>query len=176
MRLLLKACGLLVDPQQHIEGRFRHLLCQGTCFLGTIKGSGKIYQQTAIDGHSSHVLAKLYLSKLSIKADDATHDRVLPFYEEHNVEIQYLLTHNVREPRARPVGRPFELSLLVLGHSANRAPANQEYSRHTVKQRSRSVAFPQLAHQRYLTQHSLHATRRRSKEDRLNRKWSPGVA
>jgi hypothetical protein len=53
------------------------------------------------------------------------HDRVLPFYEEHNIEIQHLLTDNVTENRACPVGHPFELSLVVLGHSTDRAPAHR---------------------------------------------------
>ncbi len=52
--------GRLVDPEQHIEAPHPgHLLCQDSYFVGTIKGVGKIYQQTVIDAHSSHVFAKL---------------------------------------------------------------------------------------------------------------------
>jgi hypothetical protein len=50
-----------------------------------------------IDGHSSHAFAKLYLSKVPMTAVRVLHDRVLPFYEEHNIEIQHLLTDKVRE-------------------------------------------------------------------------------
>jgi len=40
-------------------------------------------------------------------------DRVLPFYEEHSVEIEHLLTDNGREYCGRPVGHPFELYLAI---------------------------------------------------------------
>src|SRR5579883_1128370 len=61
MRLLRKARGRLADPEQHIEAPHPgHLLCQDTYFVGTIKGVGKIYQQTVIDAHASLAFAKLY--------------------------------------------------------------------------------------------------------------------
>ena len=98
MRSLRKARRRLVDPAQHIEAPHPgHLLCQDTYFVGTIKGVGKIYQQTVIDANSSHVFAKLYLSKMPMTAVDVLNDRVLPFYEEHGVEIEHLLTDNGRE-------------------------------------------------------------------------------
>lgn len=48
---------------------------QDTYFVGTIKGVGKIYQQTVIDTHCSHVLAKLYLSKVPMTEVDVLNDR-----------------------------------------------------------------------------------------------------
>ena len=51
--------------------------------MGTIKGVGKTYQQTMIDGQSSLASAKLYLCKVPMTAVDIMHDRVLPFYGEH---------------------------------------------------------------------------------------------
>lgn len=114
MRLLRKARGRLVDPEQHIEAPHPgHLLCQDTYFVGTIKGLGKIYQQTVIDANSSHIFAKRYLSKVPMTAVDVLNDRVLPFYEEHHVEIEHLLTDNGREYCGRPVGHPFELYLAI---------------------------------------------------------------
>ena len=114
MRLLRKARGRLVDPEQHIEAPHPgHLLCQDTYFVGTIKGVGKIYQQTVLDANSSHVFAKRYLSKVPMTAVDVLNDRVLPFYEEHHVEIEHLLTDNGREYCGRPVGHPFELYLAI---------------------------------------------------------------
>jgi transposase InsO family protein len=89
------------------------LLCQDTYFVGTIKGVGKIYQQTVIDAHASLAFAKLYLSKVPMTAVDVLNDRVLPFYEEHGVEIEHLLTDNGREYCGRPVGHPFELYLAI---------------------------------------------------------------
>jgi hypothetical protein len=89
--------------KRRIQG---HLLCQDTYFVRTIKGVGKIYQKTVIDAHCSHVFAKLYLSKVPMTAVDVLNDQVLPFYEEHNVEIEHLLTDNGREYCGRPVGHP----------------------------------------------------------------------
>jgi len=66
-----------------------------------------------IDANSSHVFAKLYLSKVPMTAVDVLNDRVLPFYEEHGVEIEHLLTDNGREYCGRPVGHPFELYLAI---------------------------------------------------------------
>src|SRR5712692_244914 len=69
MRLLRRWRGKVTDPEQHIEApRPGYLLCQDTYFVGTIKGVGRIYQQTVIDAHSSHVFAKLYLSKVPMTA------------------------------------------------------------------------------------------------------------
>src|SRR2546426_11065950 len=93
MRLLLRWRGKVTDPEQHIEApRPGYLLCQDTYFVGTIKGVWRIYQQTVVDAHSSHAFAKLYLSKVPMTAVDVLDDRVLPFYEEHGIEIERALT------------------------------------------------------------------------------------
>ena len=114
MRLLRKARGRLVDPAQHLAApQPGYLLCQDTYFVGTIKGVGKIYQQTVIDAHSSHVFAKLYLSKVPMTAVEVLDDRVLPFYEEHNVEVERLLTDNGREYCGRPLQHAYELYLAI---------------------------------------------------------------
>ncbi len=114
LRLLRKAHGRLVDPEQHLEAPHPgFLLCQDTYFVGCIKGVGKIYQQTVIDAHNSQVFAKVYLSKVPMTAVDVLDDRVLPFYEEHGVEVEHLLTDNGREFCGRPVGHPFELYLAI---------------------------------------------------------------
>ena len=44
---------------------------------------------------------------------DVLNDRVLPFYEEHSVEVQHLLTDNGREYCGRPLHHPFELFLAI---------------------------------------------------------------
>ena len=107
MRWRRKARGRLTDPEQHIEApQPGYLLCQDTYFVGTIKGVGKIYQHTVIDAHSSLVFAKLYLSKVPMTAVDVLDDGVLPFYEEHGVEVEHLLTDNGREYCGRPLGTP----------------------------------------------------------------------
>lgn len=114
MRLLRKARGRLADPEQHITApQPGYLQCQETYFVGTIKGVGKIYQQTVFDVHNSLVFAQLYRSKVLMTAVDLLDDRALPFYEEHGMEVERLLTDNGREFCGRPLGHAYELYLAI---------------------------------------------------------------
>lgn len=113
-RLLRRWQGKTSDPQVHIEApRSGYLLCQDTYFVGTIKGVGRIYLQSVVDAHSSLAFGKLYLSKVPMTAVDVLHDRVLPFYDEHGVSVEHLLTDNGREYCGRPLSHPFELYLTI---------------------------------------------------------------
>ena len=49
--------------------------------MGTIKGVGRIYQQTFIDTYSKLAFAKLYDRKNALVAADLLNDQVLPFLE-----------------------------------------------------------------------------------------------
>jgi len=124
------------------------LLCQDTYFVGTIKGVGRIYQQTVVDAHSSHAFAKLYLSKVPMTAVDVLDDRVLPFYEEHGIQIERALTDNGHEYCGRPVGHPFELYLAIQQIEHRRTDVGSpetngfcERFHRTVKEEFYSVAF-----------------------------------
>ena len=55
--------------------------------MGTIKSIGRIYQQTFIDTYAKVAFAKLYDRKNALVAADMLNDRVLPFYEEHDVRL-----------------------------------------------------------------------------------------
>ena len=55
---------------------------QDTFYVGTLKGVGRIYQQTFIDTYAKVGFAKLYDVRTAITAADLLNDRVLPFYEE----------------------------------------------------------------------------------------------
>jgi hypothetical protein len=113
-RLLRRHQHKATDPQVHIEAPHSgYLLCQDTYFVGTIKGVGRIYLQSVVDAHASLGFGKLYLSKMPMTAVDVLHDRVLPFYEEHDVEVAHLLTDNGREYCGRPLSHPFELYLTI---------------------------------------------------------------
>src|ERR1051326_7170272 len=59
-----------------------YLGAQDTYYVGTIKGVGRIYQQTFIDTYAKVAFAKLYDRKNALVAADLLNDRVLPFYEE----------------------------------------------------------------------------------------------
>ena len=64
-----------------------YLGAQDTYYVGTIKGIGRIYQQTFIDTYAKIRFAKLYTSKHAITAPDLLNDRVLPWYEEQSVPL-----------------------------------------------------------------------------------------
>ncbi len=59
-----------------------YLGSQDTFYVGTIKGVGRIYQQTFVDTYSKWAAAKLYTTKTPITAADMLNDKVLPFFEE----------------------------------------------------------------------------------------------
>jgi hypothetical protein len=56
------------------------LLGQYTCYIGYIKGVGKIYQQTAIDTYSNVGFDKVYPDKTALTAADFLNNKVLPFF------------------------------------------------------------------------------------------------
>jgi len=65
---------------------------QDTFYVGTLKGVGRIYQQTLIDTYSKVGFAKLYDRKTPITAADLLNDRVLPFFEENGIPLCRVLT------------------------------------------------------------------------------------
>jgi transposase len=149
LRLLRRHRGRLTDPEQHVEAPIPgFLLCQDTYFVGTIKGVGKIYQQSVVDANCSLGFGKLYLSKVPMTAVDVLHDRVLPFYDDHGVTIEHLLTDNGRETCGKPLSHPYELYLAIqqIEHRRTRIGSPEtngfcERFHRTVKEEFYSVAF-----------------------------------
>jgi len=83
------------EKQAHGEIETEHpgyLGAQDTYYVGSLKGVGRIYQQTFIDTYSKVALVKLYDRKHAITAADMLNDRVLPFFEEHGVPLLRILT------------------------------------------------------------------------------------
>jgi len=87
------------------------LVAQDTCYIGYIKGIGRIYQQTAIDTHSNVGFAKIYTSRTGLMAADLLNDQVLPFFDEHQMRVQRVLTDNGSEYCGRKDTHPYELFL-----------------------------------------------------------------
>lgn len=87
------------------------LVAQDTCYVGYIKGIGRIYQQTAIDTHSNVGFAKIYISRTGLMAADLLNDKVLPFFDEHQMRVQRILTDNGSEYCGRKDTHPYELFL-----------------------------------------------------------------
>ncbi len=102
------------EKEAHGEVESPHpgfLVAQDTCYVGIIKGIGRIYQQTAIDTHGSHGFAKVYREKTTLTAADLLNDRVLPFYDHHGIRVHRVLTDNGPELCGRQDSHPYELFL-----------------------------------------------------------------
>lgn len=69
-----------------------YLGSQDTFYVGTMKGVGRIYQQTFVDTYSKWAAAKLYTTKKPITSADLLNDRVLPFFEEQGMGMLRMLT------------------------------------------------------------------------------------
>ena len=65
---------------------------QDTFYVGTLKGVGRVYQQTFIDTYAKVAFAKLYDRKTPITAAEILNDRVVPFYDEHGIRLCRVLT------------------------------------------------------------------------------------
>lgn len=101
----LEACG---EIETEHPG---YLVAQDTYYVGTIKGVGRIYQQTVIDTYTRVAFAKLYTSKHAITSADVLNDRVIPFFEEQEIPILRMLTDRGTEFNGRPENHEYELYL-----------------------------------------------------------------
>jgi Winged helix-turn helix len=79
-----------------------YLGAQDTFYVGTLKGVGRIYQQTFIDTYSRVAVCKLYDRKHALCAADALNDRVLPFFESEGVPLLRVLTDRGSESLRQP--------------------------------------------------------------------------
>ena len=59
---------------------------QNTLYVGSLNGVGRVYQQTLIDSYSKGAFAKLYDRKTPLTAADLLNDRVVRFYNQHEVK------------------------------------------------------------------------------------------
>jgi transposase InsO family protein len=92
-----------------------YLGSQDTYYVGTIKGVGRIYQQTFIDTYSRVAFAKLYDCKIALTAADTLNDRVLPFFEAHQIPLLRILTDRGTEYKGKPEHHEYELYLQIEG-------------------------------------------------------------
>jgi transposase InsO family protein len=86
---------------------------QDTFYVGTLKGVGRIYQQTFIDTYAKVSFGKLYDRKTPLTAADLLNDRVLPFYEEQGIPLCRVLTDRGTEYCGLPDRHEYELYLAV---------------------------------------------------------------
>ena len=104
-----------------------YCVAQDTFYVGTLKGIGRVYQQTVIDTYSKVGFAKLYDTKTPITAAEILNDRVLPFFEEHEILVSRVLTDRGTEYCGNPQTHEYELYLAVenVDHTRTRAKSPQ---------------------------------------------------
>jgi transposase InsO family protein len=104
-----------------------YLGSQNTYYVGTVKGVGRIYQQTFVDTYCKIAQAKLYHTKDAITAADLLNDKVLPMYEEQEVRLLRLLTDRGTEYCSKVENHPFQLYLDLedIDHTRTKAKSPQ---------------------------------------------------
>src|SRR6202023_1329591 len=101
---------------------------QDTFYVGgTLKGVGRIYQQTFLDTYTKVAFAKLYDRKTPLVAADLLNDRVVPFFDEHGVMLNRILTDRGTEYCGTPERHEHELYFAVenIDHTRTRAKSPQ---------------------------------------------------
>jgi transposase InsO family protein len=104
-----------------------YLGSQDTFYVGTLKGVGRIYQQTFIDTYSAVAFAKLYTTKQPINSADLLNDQVLPFFDQHELPLLRVLTDRGTEFCGRADAHDYELFLALndIEHSRTKAKSPQ---------------------------------------------------
>jgi transposase InsO family protein len=90
-----------------------YLGSQDTFYVGTLKGVGRIYQQTFVDTYSKVAFAKLYTTKTPITAADILNDRVLPFFEQNSLPMLRILTDRGTEYCGKAEQHDYQLYLAL---------------------------------------------------------------
>ena len=104
-----------------------YLGAQDTFYVGTLKGVGRIYQQTFIDTYTRVAFAKLYDRKVALTAADMLNDRVVPFFEEQEIPLLRVLTDRGTEYCGVREHHEYELYLTVenIEHTRTKAKSPQ---------------------------------------------------
>ena len=125
-----------------------YLGSQDTYYVGTIKGIGRIYQQTFVDTYSKVAACKLYTTKTPITAADLLNDRVLPLFEHEGVELLRVLTDRGTEFCGRPERHDYQLFLAIndIEHTRTKAYSPQtngicERFHRTIKEEFYEITF-----------------------------------
>jgi transposase InsO family protein len=139
------------EKEEHGQIETEHpgyLGAQDTYYVGTLKGVGRIYQQTFIDTYTRVAFAKLYDRKNALVAADTLNDRVLPFFEEQGVPLLRVLTDRGSEYCGTIEHHEYQLYLALenIDHSKTKARHPQtngicERFHRTMKDEFYSIAF-----------------------------------
>ena len=100
-----------------------YLGSQDTFYVGTLKGVGRVYQQTFVDTYSKVAFAKLYNTKTPITSADLLNDRVLPFFENNKLPMLRILTDRGTEYCGKAEKHDYQLYLAIndIDHTKTKA-------------------------------------------------------
>jgi len=102
--------------ERHVESpRPGYLLSQDTFYVGCLKGIGRLFLQVVVDTYCSLAFAKLYSRKDALSAADLLYDRVLPFYQQHGLTVEHVLTDNGTEYCGRTWEHYYQIVLVLHG-------------------------------------------------------------
>lgn len=104
-----------------------YLGSQDTFYVGTMKGVGRIYQQTFVDTYSKVAFTKLYTTKTPITAAELLNDKVLPYFTEQNVPVLRILTDRGTEYCGKLEQHDYQLYLAMndIEHTRTKAASPQ---------------------------------------------------
>ena len=104
-----------------------YLGSQDTFYVGTLKGVGRIYQQTFVDTYSKVAFAKLYTTKTPITSADILNDKVLPFFEYQQLPMLRILTDRGTEYCGKVEQHDYQLYLAInnIDHTKTKANSPQ---------------------------------------------------
>jgi Integrase core domain len=104
-----------------------YLGAQDTFCIGTIEGIGRVYQQAFIDTYRKVAIVKLNDRKDELVAADPLNDRVLPFFEEHEIPLLRVLNDRGSEYCGNREHHEYQLYLAVenIHHSKTKARSPQ---------------------------------------------------
>lgn len=102
-----EACGEIESEHPGYLGS------QDTFYVGTLKGVGRVYQQTFVDCYCKVGFAKLYTSKSAITAADLLNDSVIPFYDKHEIPLLRILTDRGTEYCGKIENHEYQLYLTI---------------------------------------------------------------
>ncbi|QGN96786.1 Integrase core domain protein (plasmid) [Piscirickettsia salmonis] len=132
------------EKEAHGEIETEHpgyLGSQDTYYVGTMKGVGRIYQQTFVDTYSRVAFACLYTEKNAVTAAHALNESVIPWFEERDTPLLRILTDRgteycgkIEHRKRRYLGRYFAHPMMQ-----NRRAKRDDYKPSAVRVTQRYV-------------------------------------
>ena len=125
-----------------------YLGSQDTYFVGTMKGVGRIYQQTFVDTYSRIAFAKLYTQKTAVTAAHTLNETVLPWFASEGIPMLRILTDRGTEYCGKVEHHAYQLYLAVedIDHTKTKVRSPQtngicERFHRTMKEEFYDIAF-----------------------------------